>query len=188
MAGKGWLINGDLLVIDDELYDQQRNKWVRDVNPPRTPKPSSQEAYKEFLTRLRVNQNKSNGLVSISIEFYSPSIARQWVSWLVEDINTTLKQKEVDEARRSIEYLENQLKETALSEMKSVFYQLIEEQTKTIMLSEVRDEYVFATVDVAVEPEVKTGPQRVIIVIVSGILGGIAGLIGAFFLGNRKNK
>jgi len=61
--------------------------------------------------------------------------------------------------------------------MQSIFYQLIEEQTKTIMLVNVRAEYVFNTIDPAVVADEKHSPRRSLIVILVTLLGGIIGVV-----------
>ena len=61
--------------------------------------------------------------------------------------------------------------------MQSVFYQLIEEQTKTLMLAEVSDEYVFKTVSPAKVAEEKAKPMRALIVILGFMLGGMLSVI-----------
>jgi LPS O-antigen subunit length determinant protein (WzzB/FepE family) len=53
-----------------------------------------------------------------------------------------------------------------------MLFSLIEEQTKTLMLANVREEYVFKTVDPAVVPERKSKPMRVFIVILTALLSG----------------
>ncbi len=61
--------------------------------------------------------------------------------------------------------------------MQTVFYKLIEEQTKTQMLAEVNQEYVFKTLDPAVVPEEKAKPKRALMVVLGGILGGMLGIM-----------
>ena len=53
----------------------------------------------------------------------------------------------------------------------------IEEQTKTIMLANVRPEYLFTVIDPPIIPERKTGPIRSQISIIGTILGAIFALI-----------
>lgn len=180
MAAKGWDREKDELIIDSDVYDSKTGAWVRDISPPKNPEPSMQEAYKVFLEHFSVSQEKETAFVSLGFEFYSPSVSRQWVDWLVEDINLKLKARDVAEAERSIKYLTDQLEKTPIADMHSIFYELIEEQTKTVMFAEVRDEYVFKTIDKAVEPELKSKPKRTLICILGVMLGGILGLFIVF--------
>ncbi len=172
MAAKNWDRNLDRLVIDKDLYDEASRKWVRESDPPRASEPSMQEAYEEFMRILSVSNNKETGLLTIGISHYSPSNAKEWVDFLVRDINNEVKQRDVLEAGKSIQYLSEQLEKTAIRDMKAVFYELIEEQTKTVMFAEVREEYVFKTIDPAIVPEVKSKPNKPLICILGVIFGG----------------
>ena len=60
--------------------------------------------------------------------------------------------------------------------MQSVFYQLIEEQTKNLMLAQVQDEFAFKIIDPAVVPEEKAGPKRALICVLAVLLGGMLGM------------
>ena len=95
--------------------------------------------------------------MTISIEHQSPIIAAQWVNWLVEDVNA-VKAQEVAEAEKSIEYLKQQVANTSLADLQVMFFELIQSQTETVMLAEVRPEFVFKTIDPAVAPEEKANP------------------------------
>jgi uncharacterized protein involved in exopolysaccharide biosynthesis len=171
MAVESWDRSTNKLIFNLELYDQ--NEWLREVEPPKTPKPSNWEAHKAFMEILTVSADAKTGFVTIAIEHQSPYIAERWTTLLVEELNHVMKEQDVSEAQRSINFLNQQLERVALAEMRTVFYQLIEEQTKTIMLAEVRDEYIFSTIDPAVVAEEKAKPKRALICILGVMLGGM---------------
>ncbi len=177
MATQGANKLGRVVQIDPELFDVQTHTWLREVEAPKQPNPSDWEMYKAFSQLMVVEQDKKSGLVTIGIEYYAAEVAKQWVDWLVADLNQVMKQKDIDEAQRNIAYLKVQLEKTPVADMQTVFYKLIEEQTKTLMLAEVNQEYVFKTLDPAVVPEEKAKPKRALIVVLGGILGGILGII-----------
>lgn len=191
MAVDRWNMSTNELSYNSEIYDYRENKWVREVDPPRTPKPSLWEAYEKFSDILTVSQDKNNGFVTISIEHFSPTVAQQWTELLVKEINDYVKNKDVQEAQRSIDYLEAKMMQVSIAEMRNVFYQLIEEQTKTVMLAEVRDEYIFSTIDPPVVPEQKVRPKRALICLLGVMFGGMLALIGVaakyFFCFSRVN-
>lgn len=165
------------LVIDEDIYRADTNEWVRDVSPPKSKIPSSQEAHKHFEMILEVKKDQESNLVTISVNHESPDVAKQWVDWLVEDVNETMRRKEKKEAQQAIEYLKRQAAETSLADLDRVFFELMQSQMQRMMLAEVRREYVLATVDPAVSPEVKAAPQRALICIFGVLLGGLFGLI-----------
>lgn len=188
MAAESWSMQANTVVYDDELFNSENNEWIREVKAPFKPQPSMQEAYKVFNKALSANTDKETGMVTLSIQHVSPYVAQQWVKWLVEDINQTMKEREVAEAKRSTEFLQRQLKQTEIADIREVLYKLIEEQTKTIMFAKVRDEYVFKTIDAALVPEEKFKPQRALIVILGVILGGMLSVMAVLikYFTNKK--
>ncbi len=177
IAARNWDINTNTLILDDELYDIANKSWVRKVKAPKTSEPSPWESFKAFTEILSVSSDKETGMVTIAIEHYSPEIAKQWLMWLVAEINNTMREQDKSEAQRSIDFLSEKLEETQLADMQTVFYQLIEEQTKTIMLAEVSQEYVLKTIDPANSPDEKAKPGRTIIVVLGTMLGGILSVL-----------
>ncbi|MCE9680051.1 Wzz/FepE/Etk N-terminal domain-containing protein [Shewanella sp. AS1] len=177
MAADKWNMTDNSLSYDSDIYDVTANQWVREVKAPFKPEPSMQEAYKEFSEIVSVNAAKDTGMVTVSVEHLSPYVAQQWVTWLVEDINKVMKDRDVAEATRSTEFLNKQIMQTNVADIRQVLYKLIEEQAKTIMFAEVRDEYVFKTIDPALVPEEKAKPKRALICVLGTMLGGMLGVM-----------
>ncbi|ATZ74525.1 LPS O-antigen length regulator [Idiomarina sp. X4] len=172
MAVEEWN-RGTGIVFDNELYNPDTKEWVREVEPPKQPTPSSWEYVKVFRDQvLHVTKDETTGLVTIAVNHQSPEVAEQWVGWLIEEINNHMRERDIQEAQRSLEYLDKELQSTSLSDMQQVFYELIEKQTQTIMLANVRPEYIFQTLDPAVVPEQKAKPSRALICIIGTFLGG----------------
>jgi len=176
MAAEDWDATSGELQINPDDYDVSTNKWIRNVSPPRKTIPSMQEAYEEFMDIFSVSQDKKSGFVRVAVEHYSPAIAKQWVDWLIEDINLSIMQQDVAEAEEAIAYLNEQIVSTPLADLQNVFFKLIEEQTKTVMLAKVSKEYSLKTLDPAVSPELKHKPKRSLIVILAAMLGGLVGV------------
>jgi uncharacterized protein involved in exopolysaccharide biosynthesis len=177
MAGDDWDRVNNVLLFNDEDYDLTNNKWIRDVSFPKTVIPSKWEAYQELLNIISTSQDKSTSLVTINVEFYSPQLAKKWLGWLVADVNDTMRDTDEREAQASITYLTKQLENTEVSAMETVFYQLIEEQTKNMMLTKVSAEYVLKTIDPAQVPEQKEGPERLLIIVLGTLLGCLSSLL-----------
>lgn len=188
MGSEKWDIRTQKLVFDKDVYNAETKEWVRDVSFPKTPKPSPWESYEYFRERLSINQDDSTGMVILSFDFYSPLLAREWLEELVREINFKMKTDDSFEAKERINYLEKQLEETSLAGMKSVFYQLIEEQTKSLMLSQVSQEYVFKTIDPANVPDKKHSPKRALLVVIGTFLGGLVSTLVVFVRLTLNNK
>ena len=172
-AADGWNRKTNKLSYNSSLYDSQKEQWVRTPPAGKTIEPTSWELYKEFSERLSVSTDKNTGMISISIEHYSPMLAKQWVDLYITTINDYMRKRKLDQANSNIEYLEAQIEKTAIAGMKEVFYQIIEEQIKNKMLAEASPEYAFVTVSHAMVPEEKSTPKRGLICILAVLLGGM---------------
>ena len=178
MAAEDWDAESGELKINPEVYDLATDRWARDAIPPRKAMPSLQEAHTAFMANLSVSQDKKSGFVSIAVEHYSPTVAKQWVDWLVGDINFSIMQRDVAEAEQAIAYLNEQIESTSLADLQNVFFKLIEEQTKVVMLAKVSPEYMLRTLDPAVIPEIKSQPNRALICVLGTLLGGMLSVLG----------
>jgi len=185
MAAEGWDEESRELKIDSDVYDVAAKSWVREARPPKKNTPSMQEAHEEFMEILSVSRDKTSGFVTIAVDHYSPDIARQWVDWLVEDINSTIMLRDVAEAQQAIEFLYNQIEKTSVADLQNVFFNLIEEQTKIVLLANVTDEYLLRTLDPAVAPEERLKPNRRLIVLLGMVLGGVFGILVCALLKRR---
>lgn len=181
MASKGWDRNTNKLLIDNSIYDEKSSTWVRKVKEPFKPKPSALETLETFNDAVLISQNKLTGTIVISIEHYSPYLAKYWLENLVTEVNETMRLRDLDEANRSIKYLNEKLKETNITELKSMFYSLIEEQTKILMMANSRSDYVLRTIDSAFLPEKKSKPNRIVIVFINALLGLFLGVFIAYY-------
>ncbi|EGR0033236.1 Wzz/FepE/Etk N-terminal domain-containing protein [Vibrio parahaemolyticus] len=190
MAAKEWDLKRNKLVLNEEIYNSNTGEWLRPLKGLRGAVPSPQEAYEVFNKEvLSVTQDKDSGLYSISVKYYSPFLAQQWVTWLIEDINEVMRQRVITETSQNLLYLNAQLEKTAVADMQSTFYKLIEEQTKQLMLAEVQNEFIFKVIDPAVVPEIKSEPQRVKFIFFSILLGlilSIVSLSALFFFKQSK--
>jgi len=177
MAVDHWDSVSGELVYNSNVFDPNSQVWTREASPPRQAKPSAQEAHKAFLGVLSLSEEKKTSLVTIAIKHQSPVVAQAWVALIIEAVTEEIRGSDVEEARRSIAFLEQQRAETSLVSLDEVFAQLIEEQTKTIMLANVSKDYVFSVIDPAVVPELKTEPQRALICVLGTLLGGMLAVL-----------
>jgi hypothetical protein len=176
IAAEGTDDKGDL-VINDALYDSKNNTWIRNVIAPKPVIPSSEDIFTRFKQIMVISKEGKDGIVNISLEFFDPKISQYWLTLLVEEINLAIKERDMQEANESIAYLKGAITTIDNTTTRQAFYELIEEQMKTLLLTNVRDEYVFKIIDPATFPEVKASPQRALICIASTIVGMIFALM-----------
>lgn len=175
-AVTGWDAGSRELIYDSEKFDVVSKAWnLHSADGFKKQGPTSWELYKTFIGFLSVSSDKSSGFTSLTIEYYSPEIAKAWVDALIVKINTKLKAKDAIQAKANIGFLKAQIEQTSIASMQSVFYDLLEEQTKKLMLAEGAPEYVFRTVSDARASEEKSKPKRVLLCILGAIFGGTLG-------------
>ena len=178
MATDGWNRETDTFTFDEDDYNQETKTWVRKVKAPFKPEPSLQETYEEFIKEnLAVSQDKETGMVKLAINHYSPYLAKDLVDKLTKAINSTIKQQDMAEATKSIQYFEQELHNTNVAGAQTMFYQLIEQQQQTLMLTKIRDDYVLKIVDRAVVAELKSKPKRALICVLGTLLGGMLSVL-----------
>ena len=176
-AAEGWSKGSNTLEINNDAYDVEANKWLVEDESGAIGAPSSWQLFKAFSGMLSVSEDKKSGLVSVSIEYYSPQIAKQWVDMYVESINRFMQQRQVNNVTRNIAYLQEQIGKTSIAEMQDVFYSIIEEQTKNKMLAEASPDYAFVAVGPSMVPEEKSQPKRALICILGTLLGGMLSVL-----------
>ncbi|MGC8121085.1 Wzz/FepE/Etk N-terminal domain-containing protein [Marinobacter sp. VGCF2001] len=181
MATKGWDMAKDQWVINEEVYSLKTGEWLTNEDG-KSLKPTDWDLVKRLKESLIVSGDKGTGMITLSIKSQSPSEAQDWAGKLVNDINEHMRKQDVKEAEARIAYLEQKLSETNIAGMQQVFYQLIESETRTVMLANAQNEYVFKTIDPAVVPQEKSEPKRALICVVATMLGGMLGIFTVFVI------
>ncbi len=138
-------------------------------------------AVRDFRERvLRIREDAGAGVTTISITWEDPELAAAWANGYVELANELIRTRAQEEAGRNIDYLNGQLDETNVVELERVLYNLIEAETKKLMLANARNEYAFMVVDPAVPPEVRSYPKRKLIVASGAAAGLFIGVLLVF--------
>jgi uncharacterized protein involved in exopolysaccharide biosynthesis len=186
MASKGWDKESNKLIFDEEIYDFKNKIWLKKNG--KELKPSIQETVRTFRAMVSSSIDKRNSFVNIYVDTFSPFASKNIVDWLISDINQYIMEVDVQRAEKSLEYLNAQINQTALPELKQVMAQLIKTEQQTIMLSQSSPQYIFKVIDKPIAPELKLEPKRAIICIVGTILGFIISLLIALILIFRNKK
>lgn len=182
-AAEGWSRESNQLKFDNDVYAVKTNTWlVENDNIGRVGPPTSWQLFEKFSEMLVVSEDKKSGLISISIEYYSPQIAKQWLDLYISSINKHMQARQVVKVSNNIEYLEAQIEKTSITEMQEVFYTIIEEQIKSQMLAEASPDYAFVAVSPSMVPEEKSQPKRALICILGTLLGGILSVLTVLVL------
>jgi uncharacterized protein involved in exopolysaccharide biosynthesis len=130
---------------------------------------------------LAIREPTLDGVTKISMDWNDPNIAAHWANDFVALVNETLRQRDLEESTRNIKYLNEQIAKTNVVELRQVMYNLIETETKTLMLANARPEYAFTIVDPAVPPAIREFPRRTLLVLLGSALGLFLGIAVALF-------
>lgn len=171
LAASDWNSDSNEITYDHDVYEKETGRWLIESNSSNSDSPSLQEGVEKYKEILNINEEPRTGLVKLTIEHVSPYIAKDWLDKTIKELNEYMRSREKLEAQESIKYLNGQIQETNIADVKSVLFDLIEEQTKTLMFAEIRDEYIFQTIDPAIVPEKKVKPSRALICVFGFMLG-----------------
>jgi uncharacterized protein involved in exopolysaccharide biosynthesis len=177
MAAQSWNPATGKLSIDPEKYDVTNHRWVRRVDPPRSSEPSSLEAYEAFRELLEVSLDEKTGLILLSVDHVSPVVAKEWADLIIADLNAQMSSQDAAEAGRSVGYLRMQLKETSITDIRNVFYGMIGEQIKIMMLAQAKPEYAFKIIDPPYVTEKPAKPNRPLLAVAGLLVGLMLGLV-----------
>lgn len=180
-AIEAWDPGTNKLIIDSSKYDEDRNEWKIDFFSKKSKSPSSYDLYIEFSKRIVISESRRTGLVSISFDYYSPYLARSVLDSFIYEINDHMRNRKVKELTNNIESLQNQIQQTDIAEMREVLFRIMGEQTKSKLLAEVNSEFAFKIASPPMVPEMKIGPQRTLIVVISTIVGGLLSIAYTIF-------
>lgn len=171
LAVKEWNKKSGELVWDLEIYDVADKKWLA-IDSDEPAEPTSYDVFDALNKMIKVSNDTKTGMVTLSVTHYSPEIAERWVRLLISSLNSHFQNRDVVESKRNVGYLESKIAETSITEMQSVFYDMIESQIQTLMLAEVSEEYLLKEIIPPKIAERKSKPAKALICILFVFLGG----------------
>lgn len=132
---------------------------------------------------LSIKDDQRKGVTTVAITWSDPVVAARWVNDFVSLANELVRTKALNEAQRNVDYLTTQASKTSSVEVQHAMYQLLESETKKLMMANERIEYAFSVADPAVAPEIRSFPKRTLIVVGGTGVGLFLGFCIAFVRG-----
>ena len=188
LGAKEWNAKTGEMVWDEGVFDVVTQNWRR-TDKGFSLEPTSYELYKELKSRINVSEDSKTGLITVSVEHYSPVVAKQWVEKLAASVNEYFRERDINEAQANITFLDEQISKTSVSDMRGVLYGMVEAQVKTLMMADVKREYLLKTVIPPKIAEEKAKPSRAVVVAGLGILGGALAVLlvlGRSIISNQR--
>ena len=94
---------------------------------------------------------------------------------VIKELNEELRFEKIKESDRLIKYLETELKKAKVAEIRELLGRLLQTQMESNMLARLDADYVFAIIDPPTSPNLPSGPNQPLILILSILLGGAIG-------------
>lgn len=120
---------------------------------------------------LTVQEDRRTSLITVSIKWRDPVKAADWANSVVHLVNQMLRERDRKDAERSLKFLNDRLSGTDVIEMRNMLFELIEGETRKLMLADAREDYALVIIDKAVAPEERVSPRRKLIVLAGAALG-----------------
>jgi uncharacterized protein involved in exopolysaccharide biosynthesis len=128
---------------------------------------------------LSIREDSRKGVTTVTVDWTDAATAATWANGFVALANESIRKRALDDSSRNIAYLNEQLAQTSVVELRRVLFNLIENETKTHMLANGRTEYAFRVVDPATVSEGRISPRRTLMVLVGLIVGFAIGVVAA---------
>jgi uncharacterized protein involved in exopolysaccharide biosynthesis len=163
-----------LPVIFYDDWDAKLGAWA--IDDPKDI-PTIARGVERFDKSIRnVNQDVETGLVTLTVDWRDPVLARDWAQALVAEVNADMRGRAIEQSKRNIEFLKGQIGSTDEVELRSAVFGVMESEMKNAMLAAVRTDFAFDVIDPAVVPERPFWPNRILFAVVGFFLGGLAGV------------
>ena len=123
--GTAFIKERDLLPhLFPDLWDTEQNNWAVEAEAV----PTMADAFERFDEDVRrVDEDRTTGLISVSIFGRDRVRVAEWANALVQETNNRLRQRAIEEAEQSVRYLEEQLTKTTILEVRQAINQLIDD-------------------------------------------------------------
>jgi len=161
-----------LPVLFAKRWDAERGQW--NVEDP-ADVPTVADGVRLFDAGMRnVSEEKVSGIVTLTLVWSDRELVAQWANLLIERANRDLRKRAIAEAQASTDYLNAELAKTSVLELRQAIYRLLENQIKTVMLANVRDQYAFRVIDPASapDPDDTVRPKRLAMILLGMVFGG----------------
>jgi uncharacterized protein involved in exopolysaccharide biosynthesis len=175
-----FIAENDLLpVLFQKDWSSDESKWLAtgaDV-------PSDEDGYIRFVDAvLEVAEDRSTGIVEVSVEWSSPKLAADWANKLVALANSRMKERAILESEQSIKFLEDILSRTDLVDIRQSLFRVLESQMQQAMLANIRQQYAFTVIDPATPPDSDryVWPRKLLILLAGLLVGTAAGILLVF--------
>jgi uncharacterized protein involved in exopolysaccharide biosynthesis len=150
------------------------------------------EARKGLKNATKVVDEKKTGLVTIEVTDKDPAIAAAMANFYVELLRQKMGEEALSQARERRRLLETQIEEATAKryqspQVRSAVIESLIRQFEATRLEEQQTEPIITQLDMAEPPELKSGPKRALIAVITSLATGFLLLLFVFMRQAVKN-
>jgi uncharacterized protein involved in exopolysaccharide biosynthesis len=168
-----------LPVLFSRKWDDEKQHWT--VPEPREV-PTLWDAYKLFDKKIRrVDEDKRNGVVTLSVHWRDPVLAARWANELVRLTNEQTRQRSIAESESRIGLLRKELELRQEVELQQGIFRLIQAEINRITIARAAEDFAFQVIDPAVAPDhdAYVRPRPFLYLVLAALLGVFTALVTA---------
>jgi uncharacterized protein involved in exopolysaccharide biosynthesis len=159
-----------LPVLFEDAWDAGSKAWKPDQEP------TMWDAFQLFDGIRSVDEDVTNGLITVAVKWRDAGLAAEWANGLVTDVNARLRAAAIRESQQNLEYLQAELGKSSQVQLQATIFSLIESQMQNAMLANVKVEYAFRVIDPATVAEKRYWPNRLLLAVLGLFAGGLIGI------------
>ena len=129
------------------------------------------DIYGTYEEALSIFIEKDTSFINLSFLHRDPVFASNFLKLIVTEINAITRSKDLKEAEDALQFLQEQIALTEKSSTRQAINMLIENELKTKMFVNIRNDYVVTYIDTPYVPESRYSPKRSLICMIGSMIG-----------------
>tara|TARA_B100001989_G_C24540969_1_gene467540 strand:+ start:782 stop:1690 length:909 start_codon:yes stop_codon:yes gene_type:complete len=167
-------------IVFNKFFNSEDRQWQFNSEKDKQDALTFERIFEDnYLDKIFVRLNRQTNFVEVSFQHPSPIFAQQFLDLMITELDNLARNDALEEAEKSLQYLELRLLEATQSDLRSSIASLIEAQLKIIMYANTKEAYLVKFIDKPNLPYKAEYPNRVLIILVSLILGIVTASISA---------
>ena len=172
--------NNLLPILFADKWDAAKSEWLVDSEDDI---PTLADGYELFLSDVvQVEEEEFTNLVTVYVEWTDPVLAAEWANKIVERVNSQLREKAIEDADLTTNYLNEELAKTTAVELQQSIYFMIQDQIQKRTAAKVQKEYAYRVLSPAIPSDRDKfyTPNRPFLISIGIAVGLLFGIIIAF--------
>ena len=128
-AAENYDVESKKLVLNPEIYDAANKKWL-------IPEPNYLKYYPTYMRMLYTDYHDMRRIIDLELQHISPKFAKEFLDIVIREGDKMLRDFDMQVSIDSLEYLNVELAETKLLNIKSSLNQMILSQMQTKMMTQ----------------------------------------------------